>query len=779
MRLNRPFRIVLSASFLSNADASFQRNVSVRTSLGEVIGVHSGGLDQFLGLPYARVPARFVEARKPRPFLSPLIATRHGVACVQDPVFGETDGMRLSEDCLQLSITRKPTALKTPVIVFVHGGSGLKGTGMNLDGRALARRGVVFISVNYRLGILGNLKLGPWNAMDAPSVGDGGMNAALDVIKALRWVRMHIAAFGGNPGAVTIMGQSNGALLTCDLLASPLARGLFQRAILQSGPCTGPWGPKRDNTNAEALTWKLGMTFGKAGLLELPAEQLACKASTEAKRKGSLEDSFAVLPRVESRDLRCQCTPSVDHGVLPQHPRAALFRPRDKALPAPEAVLIGGNVLDTLSGPPYGLGVLPSSPAEMETLLTFAIGRKLARSALQLYNVPLPASTTGTVSAASADASATSASFPLTASQVLLKHLSTLVSPAGVSVPLNSSQLLLKHLSALADVCVRCPSRELAAAFARHGTETFVYNFDARQTEFDLIGGAHSAELPYVLGTGSVQGAPVLPYIDSELTRQLQQFWVSFARGDAMPTASPRRKSKRGGHTPLVWPAFGRASGELTKLEAQLVVGQEVHFAKAAHALDQKCEFWLNLSITEQHDACYSSLYGVSRSSTGILQRHEVNASNASSSRAMNMSQAGRMVAMMNLKGWREGRRKQSGDWSWQQMELRRTVDMWQEIWHNWSKYNGSKFYNWSKWLTASQRRHLWQRHALLQNWSKRRYNESQRYYVQQRHDFRQKWRQQWWPWRSTWSGQRWKAIRWNNYALHSRLPTKSATSAS
>ena len=213
----------------------------VSVAQGRVAGTAEGGLHIFKGLPYAQAPVGERRWRPPVPataWQGMRDAGAFGPSCVQPPVPRESvyydPPAAMSEDCLTLNVWAPANASRAPVIVWIHGGSlRIGGSAEPLfDGANFARRGVVFVSINYRLGILG------WFAHPALSAESprraSGNYGLLDQLEALRWVRANIAAFGGDPRNVTIMGESAGALSATYLLVSPLARGLFARAIVQS-----------------------------------------------------------------------------------------------------------------------------------------------------------------------------------------------------------------------------------------------------------------------------------------------------------------------------------------------------------------------------------------------------------------------------------------------------------------------------------------------------------------------------------------------------------------
>jgi para-nitrobenzyl esterase len=202
------------------------------------------GLDEvaFLGVPYAVPPIGELRWRPPNPvrrWSGTRSATQFGAACPQLPA-GWLEYPVWSEDCLTLNIwtTNFPGHAKSPVIVYFHGGGNSQGySQFKPVGPALARLGTVVVSANYRLGPLGFLA---HPALTAESQHHSSGNyGLLDQLLVLRWVKRNIGRFGGDPRAVTVMGQSSGAVDICLLMSSPLAAHLFHRAILQSGDCQG------------------------------------------------------------------------------------------------------------------------------------------------------------------------------------------------------------------------------------------------------------------------------------------------------------------------------------------------------------------------------------------------------------------------------------------------------------------------------------------------------------------------------------------------------------
>ena len=214
----------------------------VLTGLGALEGIETAGVEKYLNIPYAEPPVGARRFRLPgpaRPWRGTRDARKFGLPAPQ-PVFaaGPAAGgtpPAMSEDCLTLNVyTPAADGKRRPVMVWIHGGGLMTGTAhwAPYDGGRLAAAGdVVVVAVNYRLGFLGNTDLAALGAED----GVGGALAMHDQIEALRWVRSHIAAFGGDPDNVTVFGESAGGVAASILAVSPLARGLLHKAICQSG----------------------------------------------------------------------------------------------------------------------------------------------------------------------------------------------------------------------------------------------------------------------------------------------------------------------------------------------------------------------------------------------------------------------------------------------------------------------------------------------------------------------------------------------------------------
>ncbi|SFW88083.1 carboxylesterase/lipase family protein [Amycolatopsis australiensis] len=204
---------------------------TVEIATGVLRGSGRDGVRTFLGVPYAEPPVgelRFRAPRPARPWDGVRDATEWAPRAPQPELTGR--GFTGDEDCLYLNVYAPAEPGSYPVLVWIHGGGGVMGAPHQFDASAYARRGVVVVTVAYRLGVLGMLHL--------PGVADSNLSLR-DQVAALEWVRGHIGAFGGDPGRVTLAGQSNGGRTVGTLLAVPATRGLVHQAIVQSGTGVG------------------------------------------------------------------------------------------------------------------------------------------------------------------------------------------------------------------------------------------------------------------------------------------------------------------------------------------------------------------------------------------------------------------------------------------------------------------------------------------------------------------------------------------------------------
>jgi len=290
----------------------------VRTDRGPVEGLALGATRAFLGIPFAAPPVGNLRWKPPvphAPWTATRMATEKGPACAQqNPVTQKYDSSS-QEDCLTLNVWT-PTRIKgaVPVLLWIHGGAFVLGSGGEdvYDGRALSEAsGAIVVTVNYRLGPFGFLALSELKAEDAshPATGAYGLE---DQRLAMQWVQANIAAFGGDAQRVTLFGESAGGISTCHHLVSPKSKGLFQRAIIESGPC--------DTVGTESAALKQGVAFVDALGCKGAADPLACV------RGKSTEEVMRALP--QSSDFLfgkgASWFPVVDGWNLPDRPNKLL-----------------------------------------------------------------------------------------------------------------------------------------------------------------------------------------------------------------------------------------------------------------------------------------------------------------------------------------------------------------------------------------------------------------------------------------------------------------------
>jgi len=329
----------LLSTLLLTTLAAAPSDPEVSVSGGAVRGrLASDGGAAFKGIPFAQPPVGDLRWREPQP-VAPWQGVREASefqpACTQLSEGWNKDYVPTSrEDCLYLNVATPEWPPKTQhaVMFWIHGGSNLSGGGEEsaFDERDLVRRGIVWVTVNYRLGMLGFLAH-PELTGESPHHASGNYGL-MDQIAALRWVRENIAKFGGDPANVTIAGESAGAWDVSLLMTSPLAKGLFRRAIQESGAVAGfsgalpaPVAEERGRNLAAAL--KAPGTGAIAFLRTLPPEQILAAAFN-----GDRTGLFA----------------SVDGWVLPEQPWKVFAKRRAAAVP----LMIGSNAREVPETPP-------------------------------------------------------------------------------------------------------------------------------------------------------------------------------------------------------------------------------------------------------------------------------------------------------------------------------------------------------------------------------------------------------------------------------------------
>jgi para-nitrobenzyl esterase len=321
---------VASAALLL-AGAAQAEPVKVKVEGGVLAGEAIDRANVFRNVPFAAPPVGDLRWRAPqaaKPWTGERDATQNGPSCPQPmnangtPNSGGANGP-VSEDCLQLNVFAPKGAKAAPVMVWIHGGGHRTGAGWVYDGSNFARDGVVLVSINYRLGPLGYLAHPALTkAAGAEPTGNFGL---MDQIAALKWVQRNIAAFGGDPRNVTVFGESAGGMSTLALLGTPSAKGLYQKAIVESG-----------------AGWFRPTTLAAK---ELEGAALLAKAGAPANATAA---DLRALPMEKVAALDADYGPFTDGKLMTETPTQALARGRLNDVP----LIIGSNSgEDSLMGP--------------------------------------------------------------------------------------------------------------------------------------------------------------------------------------------------------------------------------------------------------------------------------------------------------------------------------------------------------------------------------------------------------------------------------------------
>ncbi|HEY0260435.1 MAG TPA: carboxylesterase/lipase family protein [Lacisediminihabitans sp.] len=364
----------------------------VETTGGSVEGVLRRGLMMWRGIPYAAPPVGELRFRAPRPavpWTGVRDASEFGAVAPQDrngQFLGPPGAVPMSEDCLTLNVIAPPDAADRPrpVMVFIHGGAYTVGSSREVRGlgETLVRDGgVLFVNFNYRLGALGFLDFSSFSSEGRVFESNLGPR---DQVAALEWVRDNIAAFGGDPGAVTLFGESAGANAVTTLMTVPRARGLFARAIAQSSPANAVYPPE--------------VTAGWAReYLELLSEEVddSSTDSTSAEEAAGLlvtagvDDLVKATTRMQLRTPdrapgTMSLCPVIDGDFLPERPLDAFKAGRAHPIP----LIIGTNDREgsLFTG---RLDILATTPPRIRAI--FAKTKKRARKALKAQYPGLPA----------------------------------------------------------------------------------------------------------------------------------------------------------------------------------------------------------------------------------------------------------------------------------------------------------------------------------------------------------------------------------------------------
>ncbi|TWP44048.1 carboxylesterase family protein [Lentzea tibetensis] len=358
--------VLLAGLLTGTAQASSGDGAVVRTEAGAVRGTVTSEHRTFQGIPFAAPPVGELRFRSPRP-VTPWTdvrdATEPGSRCAQSAGAGTPS---TTEDCLYLNVTTprgtKTSSAKKPVMVWLHGGGNSYGTAADFDAHRLAvGADVVVVTTNYRLGAFGFLGY--------PGLAGSGTFGIEDQQAALRWVRRNATRFGGDPGNVTIFGESGGAFDVCAQVTSPLSAGLFHRAIAQSGSCSMTWPVHGVIHGSPAGSPWISLRDSQARGVDV-ATKLGC-ADVECLRRVPAE---ALTPHEANANPT-----AITYGgpALPLHPRQALAQGRFNRVP-----VLWGNTRDE-GRLTAAFGPRPFTEETYRALLTEQFGADAGRIAAE------------------------------------------------------------------------------------------------------------------------------------------------------------------------------------------------------------------------------------------------------------------------------------------------------------------------------------------------------------------------------------------------------------
>ncbi|KAM4767068.1 fatty acyl-CoA hydrolase precursor, medium chain-like isoform 2-T2 [Cyanocitta cristata] len=442
----------------------------------------------FLGLPFAKPPVgplRFTEPQPPEPWEGVRDATSYPPMCLQDKVQGQYFSdmitnrkekvlLQVSEDCLYLNVyTPVSTGKqeKLPVLVWIHGGGLVFGAASSYDGSALAAfDNVVVVTIQYRLGIAGYLSTG-----DEHARGNWGY---LDQVAALRWIQENIIHFGGDPGSVTIFGESAGGISVSALVLSPLAKGLFHKAISESG--TAALGLFTEQPNEEAQ--KIAAVSG--------CEKSSSAAIVECLREKTEEELVQITLKMDFFFI----SSCVDGVFYPKSPRELLSEKSINAVP----YIIGVNNCEF----GWGIPMMMKYPPFVDGL-----DKDVARQILQSNLVLFIKGTTSEL-----------------VDRVYKEYMGDAESPAQVRDGL---------LEAMGDVFFVISAVEVARYHRDAGNPVYFYEFQHRPSSVEgvvpaFVKADHGAEIAFVFGKPFLAGDATKE--ENELSRTVMRYWTNFAK---------------------------------------------------------------------------------------------------------------------------------------------------------------------------------------------------------------------------------------------------------
>lgn len=483
--------LLISTTALAREGGEAPLRDPIRTEAGLVSGMEKDGIRIYKGVPYARPPVGDLRWRPPvppQPWDGVRRCTEFGPSCVQPKkaMLGPDHAVKgdQSEDCLYLNVwtPARNRSERLPVMVWIHGGGFTIGSGAErvYDGEALARRDVVVVTINYRLGIFGFFAH-PLLSRESPR-GVSGNYGFLDQIRALRWVKHHIAAFGGDPGCVTIFGESAGAVAVSDHMVCPLSAGLFHRAIAQSGSAYFP---------ARYLKKRAG---GKESVEDMGARMARELGVSDA------EDPLAALRAV-----------SADRLLAASHAAVGLYSQ------------------GTRYGPCVDGWVFPDSPARLFSSgkihdVPFMAGSNADEGTMFLKNLPIR----GVIG------------YRLFVRKAMGPHARDMLELFPARTPDEVRHQLNKITTA---VSFAAPARAMCRAMEKVSSRAYLYHFTrVPDTKLKSAGAFHGLEIAYAFGNIKRFGG--FDDTDRALSTTMADTWARFARtgdpnGEGLPGWPP------------------------------------------------------------------------------------------------------------------------------------------------------------------------------------------------------------------------------------------------
>jgi para-nitrobenzyl esterase len=465
------------AGLLLAACGGDDRPPAVTTDKGVVFGVETSTALAFKGIPYAAPPVGAMRWTAPQPataWNTPRQATAFGPHCAQAASsFGVASS---SEDCLYLNVYTPKSAGPFPVMVWIHGGALLTGESDDYDTDALVAQGVAVVTINYRLGPLGFLS---HPALTAEGGGASGNYGLMDQQAALQWVKTNIAAFGGDPNNVTIFGESAGGLSTHSQIVSPLAAGLFQKAIVESGSYS-----LSPPTLAVAEGW--GQNFATAA--GCTAQTTAClralPVATILANAAALQVQGSTLPTVDGKVLTKTFVDAFTSGNFNKVPMI-------EGTNQHEYSLLSAVTIDIALGHPIGAS---DYPTQIDALFGPALG------------------------------AAVQATYPLNAAQTPAQTFDDVLTDSVFSCNARKAAKLIAAQG------VTLYAYEFADANA-----PMVFVVPPRPEGY---GAYHASELQYVFpGNQTIYFGAPFTAAQTDLSARMVGFWTSFAK-TANPNAS-------------------------------------------------------------------------------------------------------------------------------------------------------------------------------------------------------------------------------------------------